>query len=184
MTITVANASGQVVRTLASGFSVGPGDEQIVWDGHTAAGHNVPDGVYTATVTSTDPQGNVSTQKATIVIQRPPAPLLRTLYKTYVTNALVGSPRNACQQLTPSEQAKLERRNHKRTCQAALLKIRAAAQEKDPALAQRGLVVRSVNQIAQHLKIRQTSTLAATATYQSRVEFKATETNNRWLITS
>jgi hypothetical protein len=183
MTITVANASGQVVRTLASGFSVGPGGQQIVWDGRTAAGKNVPDGVYTATATSTDPQGNVSTQTATIVIQRPVAPLLRTLVKTWLINLLVGSPQTACKQLTPSAQANLKRHTHKQTCGAAMLKVRAINRAKTPQLKERGFAVRAVNEIAEHLRVHQTGTFTATGTYQSRTEFKAVEIDNRWLIT-
>jgi hypothetical protein len=75
--MTVANANGTVVRTLASGLSVSSGHFSVVWERQTLSAANVPDGTYTATVTSTDPFGNVSSASAPVTIQTPPSPCHR-----------------------------------------------------------------------------------------------------------
>jgi len=86
VTIVVANTSGTIVRTLASGLAVTPGSHSVVWDGRTATAANVPQGTYTATITSTDPVGNVSHASATIAIKIPPP-------KTPVSTGLCQDPK-------------------------------------------------------------------------------------------
>ncbi len=70
---TIANASGVVVRSLATGLAVpNGGASSLTWDGRSASGNPVPNGTYTAKLVSTDPVGNVSDGTATIVIDSTP----------------------------------------------------------------------------------------------------------------
>lgn len=74
ITATVANSSGVVVRSLASSLPVPYRSEPytLTWDGRDGNGNPVPDGVYTATVTSVDPFGNVSSAQAAITLDSTP----------------------------------------------------------------------------------------------------------------
>jgi hypothetical protein len=66
--VTVGNTAGQLVRTINSGFSVGPGAQSLAWDGRDSAGNALPDGTYTAAVTSTDPFGNLSSTSGSLTL--------------------------------------------------------------------------------------------------------------------
>jgi len=68
----ITNATGQLVRSLASGFPVQVGSHTLTWDERDANGNPVPDGLYTATVSSTDPFGNLSTGQAQIAVDSTP----------------------------------------------------------------------------------------------------------------
>ncbi|MGO9901117.1 MAG: FlgD immunoglobulin-like domain containing protein [Solirubrobacteraceae bacterium] len=68
----VTNSAGQVVRTLATNLAVQPGGQSLTWDGLDGDGNPSPDGNYTATLTSTDPVGNISTTTASILLDSTP----------------------------------------------------------------------------------------------------------------
>ncbi|MGO9794100.1 MAG: FlgD immunoglobulin-like domain containing protein [Solirubrobacteraceae bacterium] len=68
----VTNAGGQTVRTLATNLAVQPGAQSLTWDGRNDGGNPLPDGNYTATITSTDPFGNISTTTASIFLDSTP----------------------------------------------------------------------------------------------------------------
>ncbi|MEW6387363.1 MAG: flagellar hook capping FlgD N-terminal domain-containing protein [Thermodesulfobacteriota bacterium] len=56
VTVTIANSSGTVVRTLNLG-SLAAGDQTLAWDGKNSSGTTVADGTYTFTVTAKDSAG-------------------------------------------------------------------------------------------------------------------------------
>jgi hypothetical protein len=72
LTAQIEDASGTVVRTLASGLPEGAGAHTLVWDGRDSSGNSVPTGTYTAKLTSDDPVGNVSNASATLGIDSTP----------------------------------------------------------------------------------------------------------------
>jgi hypothetical protein len=81
ITAQIENASGTVVRTLASGLFEGAGTHTLVWDGRDSSGNPVPTGTYTAKLTSDDPVGNVATASGTIGIDSTP-PTVTLAHKT------------------------------------------------------------------------------------------------------
>jgi hypothetical protein len=72
LTAQIENASGTVVRTLASGLFEGAGAHTLIWDGRDSNGNPVPTGTYTAKLTSDDPVGNVANASASIGIDSTP----------------------------------------------------------------------------------------------------------------
>jgi hypothetical protein len=78
MTATVTNSAGQLVRTIASGFTVGAGAQSLVWDGRDSAGNALPDRTYTVGLTSTDPFGNRSATSASITLDSTPPTVTMT----------------------------------------------------------------------------------------------------------
>jgi hypothetical protein len=56
------------VRSLATDLDAPMGDRSLTWDARGNGGQPLPDGVYTLTVASTDPLGNVSSGTATLTI--------------------------------------------------------------------------------------------------------------------
>jgi len=56
----VVDASGRPVRALVTNQLMGVGPQSMAWDGRDALGNYVPDGIYTAIVTSTTDAGSYS----------------------------------------------------------------------------------------------------------------------------
>jgi flagellar basal-body rod modification protein FlgD len=56
VTLTVTNASGQVVATLPQG-NLGAGSNTVKWNGRDASGNQLPDGTYKVAVSATDTKG-------------------------------------------------------------------------------------------------------------------------------
>ena len=65
VSVTVADAAGHLVRTLASATPMGAGPQAVPWDAASDAGAPVPPGTYTATVRATDGVGT-ATQTAVV----------------------------------------------------------------------------------------------------------------------
>ena len=78
----VRNAAHKEVRALATNFGVQPGPQSLTWDGRDSHGNPLPDGPYVATVTSTDPFGNVSSTTASIVLDSTPPRVSMTSHRT------------------------------------------------------------------------------------------------------
>ena len=81
VTAVLHNASGQVVRTLVTGLAVDRGNHTLTWDGRDQIGNLMPDGSYTADVTTVDPSGERQSASAmtqldsgpeTIFTRKPP----------------------------------------------------------------------------------------------------------------
>ncbi len=85
----VTNAGGQMVRTLATNLPVQAGPKSLTWDGRNDGGNPLPDGTYTATITSTDPFANVSTATAAIVLDNTPPTVVMTSSPTIRTSQAV-----------------------------------------------------------------------------------------------
>jgi hypothetical protein len=71
ITAYVTNAVGQVIRNLGS-FGVPEGASSITWDTRGTSGASLPDGTYYLVLESTDPNGNVTSAKTSIVIDGTP----------------------------------------------------------------------------------------------------------------
>jgi hypothetical protein len=84
----IENASGTVVRTLASGLSEGNGAHTLVWDGRDSNGNPVPTGTYTAVLSSNDPLGNISNAGATIGIDSTPPTVSLAQTTLHLTQAV------------------------------------------------------------------------------------------------
>ena len=69
ITASVLSGSGAVVRSLGI-FGVKLGDGSIPWDGRNSGGGRVANGVYTLGLTSTDPQGDVTSAQTSIAVAR------------------------------------------------------------------------------------------------------------------
>ena len=78
----VTNSAHQEVRALATNFGVQAGPQSLTWDGRDIHGNALPDGSYVATVTSTDPFGNVSSTTASIVLDSTPPRVSMTSSRT------------------------------------------------------------------------------------------------------
>lgn len=72
LTAVIRNAGGQAVRTLAQNLRIHAGGRSLTWDGREGSGADVPDGRYTAELTTHDPSGHVGSWSAPIVVNRPP----------------------------------------------------------------------------------------------------------------
>jgi flagellar basal-body rod modification protein FlgD len=64
-TVTIKNASGNVVQTLSTGLK--QGDQTFTWDGTTSTGTKAPDGDYTITIDGKDLSGAAITAKTEII---------------------------------------------------------------------------------------------------------------------
>lgn len=67
ITADVLNSSGQVVRELGT-FNVPEGEGSIPWDGRGAGGSELPNGLYTLRLVSTDPQGDSTNAQTSIYV--------------------------------------------------------------------------------------------------------------------
>jgi hypothetical protein len=85
--VTVKNAAGTVVRTLATAAPRTAGSSFEVWDGRNGAGGVVADGTYTATVTATSASGTSLPATAPVVVDltAPAAPVVKTPTKATST---------------------------------------------------------------------------------------------------
>jgi hypothetical protein len=74
ITATIRNSMGIAVRSLADSFAVPYTQHPIslTWDGRDESGNAVPDGTYTATISSIDPVGNQSLGTASMIIDSTP----------------------------------------------------------------------------------------------------------------
>ncbi len=68
LTAGVYNSSNQLVDSLTSGLAVSQGDHSLTWGGTKQGGSPLPAGTYTIKLSSTDSQGNVSTQTVPFTI--------------------------------------------------------------------------------------------------------------------
>ncbi len=68
VTAGVYNSSDQLIQSLASGLAVSQGNHSLTWGGTGTGGELLPAGAYTVDLTSTDSQGNVSTQSVPFTI--------------------------------------------------------------------------------------------------------------------
>jgi hypothetical protein len=68
----VKNGAGQVVKTLASGLSVGSGDHSLPWDGRSDSGQALPDAAYDLQLDSRDPSGLTSSAITAITVDGTP----------------------------------------------------------------------------------------------------------------
>ncbi|MGI8715400.1 MAG: FlgD immunoglobulin-like domain containing protein [Solirubrobacteraceae bacterium] len=85
----VTNATGTVVRSLASDFGVQMGSHTLIWDGRDASGNPVPTGIYTATIASTDPFGNIASGQTRIVVDSTPPLITPASTSLSLSQALV-----------------------------------------------------------------------------------------------
>lgn len=67
MTLTIKDAAGKVVATLDKG-SLKAGNQNLSWDGRTAAGVQLPDGAYTLEITAKDTAGKAVEAKASTFV--------------------------------------------------------------------------------------------------------------------
>lgn len=72
VTAVIHNASGQVVRTLATALAVDRGNHTLTWDGRDQDGNLLPAGSYTAEVTTVDPSGEQQSASATTQLDSGP----------------------------------------------------------------------------------------------------------------
>jgi flagellar hook assembly protein FlgD len=87
VTIRIASASSQVVRTLLNQANRAMGSREESWDGLTDDGVIVPDGLYRYTIDAQDLAGNLAVpQSGTVVVDtRPPARLVSPSAGTVLT---------------------------------------------------------------------------------------------------
>jgi len=71
VTATVFNAAGQAVRNLGS-FPVAEGSSSVPWDGRGASAAPLPDGLYTLTLVSKDPSGDITSARTMISLDGTP----------------------------------------------------------------------------------------------------------------
>jgi hypothetical protein len=83
ITATLASATGNVVRQLSSGLSVGVGAHSLTWDGLDENGNPVPDGHYTAALQSIDPSG-LTNQASTTVLMDSHPPRIHVISHSYL----------------------------------------------------------------------------------------------------
>ncbi len=67
VTLTIKDAAGKVVATLDKG-SLKAGNQNLSWDGRTAAGVQLPDGAYTLEITAKDTAGKAVEAKASTFV--------------------------------------------------------------------------------------------------------------------
>lgn len=72
VTAAIQDRDGRVVRTLAEDFAVSRGDHTLTWDGRDTSGALLPDGPYTAQITTQDPSGASKTAHASIQLDAGP----------------------------------------------------------------------------------------------------------------
>jgi hypothetical protein len=179
---TVKRANGRAVRTLATALHVGDGTHHLTWDGRDNRGHKVPDGVYHASVTSKDPQDNVRNATAVVTVQRPPPPLVRVAYDSFLIDAHNGPYRKACTFLTAGAQQALARRMRTKTCVSALRRKHKLSLADDRLAHRPQAWKRLILELGRQLHVRQRSLYKATAHDYDDDLLKLTETRNRWLL--
>lgn len=72
LTAVIKNGSGQIVKTLAQDLHIQSGKSSLTWDGRSSSGSDLPDGQYTAFLTTEDPSGSTGSKSVPIIVNRAP----------------------------------------------------------------------------------------------------------------